>query len=125
MKARMLWSERLDVLSAGASPWSTFSHDLGRETFRQDDAPGATNRNQRPRLRPSNEAKREQDGDGAGRGRLSGWVRRAVDRFEAWSWQRQVRAQEAYLAQAHDLADLERRLRHMDDATLARGRALR
>jgi hypothetical protein len=55
----------------------------------------------------------------------AGWVSRAWRRLEAWSWQRQVREREAYLAQAKDLVDLEARMRDLDgDAFLSRARTL-
>jgi hypothetical protein len=130
MKPTTLWYERLDVLSAGASPWSTLAHGLGRETFQQEIVPEVANRDGNGR----SHAAKSMASEGAGRARnrdasgghgVTRWVRRALDRFEAWSWQRQVRSQEAYLAQAHDLADLEQRLRRMDGTTLARGSVLR
>ncbi|HTT37151.1 MAG TPA: DUF3563 family protein [Burkholderiales bacterium] len=49
---------------------------------------------------------------------------RLFDRLETWSWERQVREREAYLAQSRDLADLEYRMRRLDRTTLLRGRSL-
>ena len=52
-----------------------------------------------------------------------GWIGRLFDRIEAWAWERELRQREAYLAQAHDLYDLERRMRQLDgDDFLSRGR---
>jgi len=57
---------------------------------------------------------------------VTDWLTRAWSRLETWSWQRQQRAQEAYLAQARDLVDLEARMRDLDgDSFLCRARALR
>jgi len=64
--------------------------------------------------------------DTAGMRSLTDWLTSAWGRLEAWSWQRRQRAQEAYLARAKDLADLEARMRELDgDSFLCRARALR
>lgn len=126
MKPTTLWSERLDVLSAAASPWSTLAYGLGRETFQREIAPEATSGDgngcsQAAKRVASESAGRATNRDGSGDRGVTRWVRRALDRFEVWSWQRQVRSQEAYLARAHDLADLEQRLRRLDGTTHTSG----
>jgi hypothetical protein len=45
-------------------------------------------------------------------------------RLEQWSWEQQVRRDEAYLAQAQNLFDLEARMRRLDGGAFARARAL-
>jgi len=58
--------------------------------------------------------------------RVRKWFHEASIRLETWSWQRQMREHEAFLAQATDLADLEARMRRLDgDPFLSRARALR
>ena len=46
----------------------------------------------------------------------AGWL----DRLDAWAWRRSQRAREAYLAEAVDLADLERRLQDLERPLRAR-----
>lgn len=53
------------------------------------------------------------------------WSGNALKRLAQWSYQQQVRRQEAYLAQAQNIFDLEARMRQLDDGTFARGQALR
>lgn len=55
---------------------------------------------------------------------LKAWVRGTVDRFGQSSRNRELRQTEAYLAQARDPADLEYRIRRLDDSLLARARIL-
>lgn len=50
--------------------------------------------------------------------RLLGW-------FSDSSWEQEVRAREAYLAQAKDSADLEYRMRKLDSSLVYRAPALR
>jgi hypothetical protein len=54
-----------------------------------------------------------------------GWLRRWLDRFDAWTYAREMREVEAYLAQAQNHADLEARMRRLHDDLLSRARALR
>jgi hypothetical protein len=43
------------------------------------------------------------------------WLTRLFDRLESWSSALQMLEVEAYLAQAQDAADLERRINHLQD----------
>lgn len=43
-----------------------------------------------------------------------------LDRLDQWLWRRALREREEYLAQSVDLADLERRLRHLDRPEVSR-----
>ncbi len=131
MKSKTLWDERMGMLMASGSPGSAWAYQLGQTTFqpfmvRRNTATG-------PGL---DEAERGpipggttnlQVGTGTGPiERVRSWFRGVFARLETWSWQRQMREREAYLAQATDLADLEARMRDLDgDAFLSRARALR
>ena len=53
------------------------------------------------------------------------WLGRLFERFEAWTYAREMREIEAYLAQAQNHADLEARMRHLHDDLLSRARSLR
>ena len=131
MKLRTLWDEPLGMLMASGSPGSALAYHLGQATFE----PGMVRRNKtsdapaKPGDRAAagsttNQTKATSD---ASRGpSVRGWFGRMFDRLEAWSWEREMRQREAYLAQAQDLYDLERRMRQLDgDDFLSRGRALR
>ena len=128
MEPRTLWNERLGVLIAGAGAGSALSYALGRTVFGPmmlqrmtplDDVDTA------PRRPVSSKAPNSDKTGRAGlQDRSRSWLLRAFDRLEAWSWERQVRQREAYLAQAQDLADLEHRMRQLDHNVLSRGRAL-
>lgn len=46
--------------------------------------------------------------------RRPGWLSRALARLDHWFYRQREKEREAYLAQAQDIADLERRLRQLD-----------
>jgi Protein of unknown function (DUF3563) len=70
--------------------------------------------------------KTETESDASRAPSVRGWLGRLFDRLEAWSWEREMREREAYLARAQDLYDLEARMHHLDgDEFSRRGRALR
>jgi Protein of unknown function (DUF3563) len=131
MNQKTLWDERMGMLMACGSPGSALAYHLGQTTFepmmvRRSTAP-ARNANQTTQAPVSIAATSgDAETDTAGVPSVKGWLARAWLRFETWSWQRQLREREAYLAQAKDLADLEARMRDLDgDAFLSRARALR
>ena len=122
MKLRTLWDEPLGMLMASGSPGSALAYQLGQTQFEagmvrrnttSHDAVGkATDKTKANRSAPPSLPAR-------------GWIGRLFDRIEAWAWERELRQREAYLAQAQDLYDLERRMRQLDgDDFLSRGRAL-
>ena len=51
------------------------------------------------------------------------WFARLVRPFRESLWQREVRAREAYLAEAQNISDLEERMRALERTTLYGGRA--
>jgi hypothetical protein len=113
MSARSLFNERFGMLMACASPGSAMAYHLGTADSKSDLV-------QRGRQAAADESRAFAAPDGRG------WLARAFDRLEQWSWERQLRAQEAYLSEATDLCDLEARIRHLDnpDGT-SRARVLR
>ena len=131
MKMKTLWDERLGMLMACGSPGSALAYHLGQTAFetdmlRRSRATDGTGDESRPR----DDSSPLQGENRSGRTRpdyaLTGWLERLWVRLEAWSWQREMREREAYLAQATDLVDLENRMRQLDgDPFLARARALR
>lgn len=56
---------------------------------------------------------------------LTRWLSSLARRLEAWGTAVQMREIEAYLAQAQDLADLEQRMRRLQDARRSRPLMLR
>ena len=127
MKPRTLWNERFGVLIAGAGAGSTLAYALGQTLFganllqrvtAADDATGALHQ-------PNGRGTPKRDVDVSAEERRKSWMERAFDRLETWSWEREMRRREAYLAKAQDLADLENRMRELDRSMLSRGRALR
>jgi hypothetical protein len=110
MSSRTLFNERFGMLMACASPGSALAYHLGKDVVkaglvqrRTGQANGSTMTAKAP----------------------GGWMRRAFDRLEQWSWERQLRAEEAYLSQATDLCDLESRMRRIENPDgLYRSRAL-
>jgi len=56
---------------------------------------------------------------------LIGWLASVVRRLEDWGAAAQMREIEAYLAQAQDVADLEQRMRRLQDALRSRPLLLR
>jgi len=130
MNPRTLWDERLGMLMACGSPGSALAYHLGQITFE----PKMVQRGKRPESHageadglPASDATAsgESGPDADGGHPRKGWLTRAWHRLETWSWQRQMREREAYLAQSKDLVDLEARMRELDgDAFLSRARTL-
>jgi hypothetical protein len=130
MNSRTLWDERMGMLMACGSPGSALAYHLGQTTFE----PMMVQRGKGSKGEPGQ--KDQAPGSGAAMGRetgaeaarersLRGWFTRIWRRLEIWSWQRQMREREAYLAQSKDLVDLEARMRDLDgDAFLSRARTL-
>jgi hypothetical protein len=56
---------------------------------------------------------------------LARWLSSLARRLEVWGTSVQMREIEAYLAQAQDLADLEQRMRRLQDARRSRPLLLR
>jgi hypothetical protein len=131
MKSRTLWDEPLGMLMACGSPGSALAYHLGLTVFE----PEMVRRNTTPETLAehgdrapavSGATKMETKRDAPRVPPVRGWLGRMFDRLEAWSWEREMREREAYLAQAQDLYDLEARMRHLDgDEFSRRGRALR
>jgi hypothetical protein len=113
MSTRSLFNERFGMLMACASPGSAMAYHLGTAKSKPELV-------QRTRAESTDESGASTTPAG------SGWLRRAFDRLEQWSWERQLKAQEAYLSEATDLCDLEARIRQLDnpDGT-SRARVLR
>src|SRR3954447_22942510 len=84
MSARSLFNERFGMLMACASPGSALAYHLGTDATE-------------PEL-----VQRGTADQTTGSGPRSGtnWLQRAFDRLEQWSWDREMKAQEAYLSQA-------------------------
>lgn len=120
MKLRTLWDEPLGMLMASGSPGSALAYQLGQTEFEL----GMVRRNTAsPESNAAGSTKANRGASPVSPGR--GWIGRLFDRIEAWAWERELRQREAYLAQAQDLYDLERRMRQLDgDDFLSRGRAL-
>ena len=110
MSTRSLFNERFGMLMACASPGSAWAYHLGTES--------KTGLVRRTRTAAEKASVVPDSG--------KNWLSRALVRLERWSWERQIEADEAYLAQATDLCDLEARMRRLDGSDgLSRGRALR
>jgi hypothetical protein len=130
MNPKTLWDERMGMLMACGSPGSALAYHLGQTTF----GPTMVQRGKasescvaQPDWSPASgaTASAESGADTSSEHSRGGWFTRAWHRLEAWSWQRQVREHEDYLAQAKDLVDLEARMRDLDgDAFLSRARIL-
>jgi hypothetical protein len=130
MNPRTLWDERMGMLMACGSPGSALAYHLGQTTFE----PLMVRRGKRPEnaaaeadrpLTSDATASRESGPEAVGVTPRKSWLSRAWHRLETWSWRRQVREREAYLAQSKDLVDLEARMRDLDgDAFLSRARTL-
>jgi uncharacterized protein DUF3563 len=127
MNSKTLWDEHLGMLMACGSPGSALAYHLGQTTFqpmmvRRNTATADAEADCR-RVRVARADVEAREGPIA---RVRNWFQSAFARLEMWSWQRQMREREAYLAQAIDLADLEARMRDLDgDPFLSRARALR
>lgn len=129
MNPRTLWDERMGMLMACGSPGSALAYHLGQTTFRSTMVQrGKAPESGIPQIRlPAlgTTASAQSSADTRGGRSKTGWFTRVWRRLEAWSWQRQVREREAYLAEAKDLVDLEARMRDLDgDAFLSRARTL-
>jgi len=128
METRTLWNERLGVLIAGAGPGSALAYALGKTVFEPMMLQRATVSEEMgsAAVKPvfGGAPKRGEPARSGDRDRSRSWLIRLFDRLETWSWERQVREREAYLAQSRDLADLEYRMRQLDRTTLLRGRSL-
>jgi hypothetical protein len=113
MSARSLFNERFGMLMACASPGSALAYHLGTDATR-------------PALVQRGIADDLVETTGSKPRSVTNWLQRAFDRLEQWSWERQMKSQEAYLSQATDLCDLEARIRHLDNGDgLSRSQALR
>ncbi len=116
MKVKTIWNERFGMLMASGSPGSALAYQLGNSLSES----GMMRRN--TTTAKSTEAV---DAPKAPARTLFGWLRNLFDRFEAWTYAREMREIEAYLAQAQNHADLEARMRHLHDDLLSRARSLR
>ena len=116
MKTKTIWNERFGMLMASGSPGSALAYQLGNS----HSGPDMMRRNTTTVKAPE-AAKPAKHRPGRG------WVAGSdlFDRFEAWTYAREMREIEAYLAQAQNHADLEARMRHLHDDLLSRARALR
>jgi len=113
MSARSLFNERFGMLMACASPGSALAYHLGTDATKPE------------LVQRGKEEEVSQTTIGTPRSGTN-WLQRAFDRLEQWSWERQMKSQEAYLSQATDLCDLEARIRHLDNGDgLSRSQALR
>lgn len=113
MTGRSLFNERFGMLMACSSPGSALAYHLGMDVA------------QTAVVRRGIDAESART-SGATPGSGTNWLQWAFDRLEQWSWQRQMKTQEAYLSAATDLCDLEARIRHLDNGDGAsRGQALR
>ena len=112
MSTKTIWNERFGMLMASGSPGSALAYHVGK-TASEAVLP---RRNMTTSGGP--------EGAPAGHGPGS-WLRRLFERFEAWTYSREMREVEAYLAQAQNQADLEARMRHLHDDLLSRARTLR
>ncbi len=131
MQSRTLWDEPLGMLMACGSPGSALAYHLGQTVFepevvRRNTTSGTPAKQGDRAPVPSGTNKTATKSDASRAPSVQGWLGRLFDRLEAWSWEREMREREAYLAQAQDLYDLEARMRHLDgDEFSCRGRALR
>ena len=120
MKLRTLWDEPLGMLMASGSPGSALAYQLGQAEFESSMLRRST---PSPSTKAAEKTRTNRGAAPALPAR--GWIGRLFDRIEAWAWERELRQREAYLAQAQDLYDLERRMRQLDgDDFVSRGRAL-
>ncbi len=119
------------MLMACGSPGSALAYHLGQTVFepevvRRNTTSGTPAKQGDRAPVPSGTNKTATKSDASRAPSVQGWLGRLFDRLEAWSWEREMREREAYLAQAQDLYDLEARMRHLDgDEFSCRGRALR
>jgi hypothetical protein len=123
MKPETLLNQWLSLLAASANPASALAMSMGLAAFK----PEMLRRTETPKelVEPTERAAAPEPKKALRAPSAQGWLGRIFDRLETWSWEREVRAREAYLAQSQDLFDLEARMRHLDGDVLSRGRALR
>ena len=133
MKLKRLLDERISMLMAIGTPVKSSTYGLGQPALESN----MMHRNMvakmpadpRNQVRVRSVTEQTESKHGASRApSIRSWLGlgRLFDRLEAWSWERETREREAYLAQAQDLYDLEARMRHLDgDEFSRRGRALR
>jgi hypothetical protein len=107
MSTKTIWNERFGMLMASGSPGSALAYHVGKTASE----PVLPRRNMATSDGP--------EGVPAARG-PGGWLRRLFERFEVWTYSREMREVEAYLAQAQNHADLEARMRHLHDDLLSR-----
>jgi hypothetical protein len=124
MKIKTIWNERFGMLMASGSPGSALAYQLGNslsspDMMRRNTATGKSPEAADPGQAPARKTQV------LARKTLGAWLRNLFDRFEAWTYAREMREIEAYLAQAQNHADLEARMRHLHDDLLSRARALR
>ena len=112
MSTKTIWNERFGMLMASGSPGSALAYQVGKATAE----PALSRRNMTTSGGP---------GDAPASRGPGAWLRRLFERFEAWSYRREMQEVEAYLAQAQNHADLEARMRHLHDDLLSRARTLR
>ena len=118
MNARTLWNRLLRVLAASASLGTALAyHSVQR---------GASPDMVRRTIATSALETEEQRATGAARAaevNTVAWartLRRLFDALDRQAWESQRRQYEAYLAQALDLADLETRMRRLDQGSFCR-----
>jgi len=116
MKAKTIWNERFGMLMASGSPGSALAYQVGNAfsgagMMRRNTTTGKPVSDKEQAAAPARKA--------------GSWLGRLFERFEAWSYTREMREIEAYLAQAQNHADLEARMRHLHDDLLSRARSLR
>jgi hypothetical protein len=116
MNVKTIWNERFGMLMASGSPGSALAYQLGNSLS------GSHMMRRNRATAGSTEAGEPAKAPARARGM---WLRDLFDRFEAWTYAREMREIEAYLAQAQNHADLEARMRHLHDDLLSRARALR
>jgi hypothetical protein len=116
MKTKTIWNERFGMLMASGSPGSALAYQLGNSHSGPDMMRRNTTTVKAPEAVETGKAPARTFG---------AWIRNLFDRFETWSYTREMREIEAYLAQAQNHADLEARMRHLHDDLLSRARALR
>jgi hypothetical protein len=135
MKTRTLWNQRLGMLMACASPGSALAYHLGQTNI-EANLVRRTKDDEQSAAPPASASTARSTGDhasartardaGVSASGISGWLRRAFERYEIWSWQREMRERERYLAQAQNVYDLETRMRDLDsEIFFSRARTLR
>jgi len=116
MNAKTLWSERFGMLLASGSPGSALAYQLGCTVARVN----IPHRNMggQELTQPGATASPTRSADGSTR--CAGWLRRVLERAQAWYATTEMREVEAYVGQAQNVADLEHRMRCLSDAVRER-----